>query len=188
MVMNVLVVDNGTSYLPELTALLHGAKLTTISFEELTGHTFDDYDLIVLSGGHKFAIMGHRRKYARELKLIRESTQPIIGICLGMELIVVAYGGTLRLLRKRVHRTVEIRVTRDDPIAATGKLFEVFESHRRSVKKLPPSLVALAHSNQGIEIIRHKERPVYGFQFHPEMTKSNNIFKQTIGHIARALQ
>ena len=47
-------------------------------------------------------------------------------------------------------------------------IVRVFESHRWVVDKLPETFDVLALSNDGPEIIKHKNLPLYGFQFHPE--------------------
>ena len=184
--MNVLLVDNGTSYLPQLRHLLATEKVTSLPFQKLGQCSFDDYDLIILSGGHKYAIPGHHRKYAYELRQIRATSKPVLGICLGFELIVVSFGGTLKLLRRKVHSEVVVSFEVSDPIASGLEAYKVFESHRRSVKKLPSSLIPLARSETGIEIIKHKERPIYGFQFHPEMSRSGQG-RELIGRTIRLL-
>jgi GMP synthase (glutamine-hydrolysing) len=172
--MNVLLVDNGTSYLPQLYGLIPAAVVKATPFEKLVNHNFDSYDLIILSGGHKYAIMSHRHKYARELNLITRTDKPVIGICMGLELIVIAFEGTLKFLRRDVHREVTIHVDPHNPLANGREAFKVFENHHRGIKSLPKVLVPLGRSAQGIEIIKHESRPIYGFQFHPEMSSSGD--------------
>jgi GMP synthase-like glutamine amidotransferase len=186
--MKVLLVDNGTSYLPQLQSLLSVADVKVTPFQKLTKHNFDHYDLIILSGGHKYAVMSHRREYSRELNLIMTSNKPVIGICLGFELVVTAFGGKLKLLRHKVHREVGITFTHPDPISRRRTAYTVFESHRRGVKYLPPTLIPLARSYHGIEIIKHQTRPIYAFQFHPEMSRVGEgglLIKHAISLLAK---
>ena len=47
----------------------------------------------------------------------------------------------------------------------------VFESHSYEISKLGRSLDCIAESlNCKNEIVKHKELPIYGTQFHPEIT------------------
>lgn len=187
--MQILLVDNGTSYLPELKRMLAAATVTTVGFERLKDHEGDKFDLIILSGGHKFTIMSHARKYSRELSLIKNTKTPIIGICLGFELIVVAFGGSLKLLRRKVKRAVRISFSQADPISPKLGSLTVFERHQRGVKRLPDSLAALATSSNGVEIIKHANLPIYGFQFHPEMEEAGqgiNVIQRTIHLLTKA--
>jgi anthranilate synthase component II len=168
--MNILLVDNGSSYLPHLKRALPPAHIINMPFDELEPSFAGQVDLVVLSGGHKFSVISHARRYSRELDMIRHSSTPLIGICLGLELVVVAFGGELKFLRRKVHDDVNIRVVGHDALMREHGEYRVFESHRSAIKQLPRTLVPLARSHYGVEVIRHSARPVYAFQFHPEMT------------------
>ena len=52
---------------------------------------------------------------------------------------------------------------------------QVFESHGFEISQLPPILISLAESNNcKYEIIQYDKKPIFGTQFHPEMTKDGN--------------
>jgi GMP synthase (glutamine-hydrolysing) len=55
-----------------------------------------------------------------------------------------------------------------DPLLTGKDRFEAYELHRLSVAP-PPSFRILATRVSGARIIRHRERPVYGMMFHPEV-------------------
>jgi GMP synthase-like glutamine amidotransferase len=188
--MKILLVDNGTRYLPQLQSLLSPAKITVVPFQKLTKHDIDNYDLIILSGGHKYTVISHRLVYSKELNLIINSRKPIIGICLGFELIVTAFGGRLKLLRKSIHHDVKITFLQQDPISTRGRAtYTVFENHRRGVKSLPKTLIPLARSSSGVEIIKHADRPIYAFQFHPEVGAAGSgelLIKNAIHYLMRS--
>lgn len=65
---------------------------------------------------------------------------------------------------------MEITLVRPDPLF-DGLLDPVYmeEDHYWAVKELPPVLELLATTETcPIQAFRHRERPVYGTQFHPE--------------------
>ena len=51
----------------------------------------------------------------------------------------------------------------------------VFESHNFEISKLPKELIPIAEStNCKYEIIKHIDKPIFGTQFHPEMSLDGN--------------
>ena len=167
--MNVLIIDNGTSFLENLKNSLTGCDISVINYFEIKNDRSFQADLIVLSGGHGYPVENNEDIYSKELSLIRNSSKPIIGICLGFELIVYAFDGELELMQKREKGTLEITLKRPLALFGDKAKVNVFESHRWKLKRLPKLFEEVATSKDGIEIIKHKILPIYGFQFHPEM-------------------
>jgi GMP synthase-like glutamine amidotransferase len=91
---------------------------------------------------------------------------PVLGICAGMQVLVRAYGGDVH--RKTGIGMAEQQVVAPDPLLAGRERFPAYELHCLSVEP-PPSFRVLATSVSGAQIIRHRERPVYGVMFHPEV-------------------
>lgn len=125
--------------------------------------------MLVLSGGHHHAIKYHPSDFMAELQLIRNFHGPIIGICMGFELLAYQDGAKFTPREHKVHGMRRIDVVNQDPIFEEKSHFSVFESHRWEVKS-PLELETLAESEDGsVEVARHKRKPIYGFQFHPEL-------------------
>lgn len=101
---------------------------------------------------------------------------PILGICLGHQAICEAFGATVTYAKELVHGKQDtIYIDRMDPIFSGLSDFKAARYHSLSVQEptLPNSLMKLAHSkNMEVMAIRHKDYPVYGFQFHPESVMS----------------
>lgn len=179
--MNILIVDNGTSYLPKLRDLLVGHVIEIKKFGDVDlGHA-NGFDFIVLSGGHQFPVEGNEKKFKNEIEIIQNAKPPILGICFGFELVAHAFGARLILMKNKEQGIVEIAPSAESILFDGIDTLRVYESHRWVVESLPHDLVELARSKDGIEIIQHRSRPVYGFQFHPEMfvdqTVGDTIFK-----------
>jgi anthranilate/para-aminobenzoate synthase component II len=50
----------------------------------------------------------------------------------------------------------------------------VFSSQRWRMTELPDELEAWCASSEGIEVFKHKQKPLYGLQFHPERRAGKN--------------
>lgn len=167
----ILVIDNGTKHLSELTKCLAGYSYDVIQFGEIRSENESDYDLIILTGGSSYSIVHHEYLYSNELDLIKNSMIPVIGICLGCELIAFAFGAGLTYLETPAEGFHYIDIIAKYRSLLNTSRLQVYESHRWAIKTLPDSLEALAISEDGVEILKHKTEPVYGFQFHPEITE-----------------
>ncbi len=100
---------------------------------------------------------------------------PILGVCLGHQAICEVYGATVTYASRLMHGKQSICTVEDDPIFAglsgEGKL-KVARYHSLSAKKetIPEELSVIAVSDDDGEImaVKHKDKTVYGMQFHPE--------------------
>ena len=165
-----LVVDNGSVYTQNLTDFLKKEK---IKFKKITPTTFsldllDKFETFILSG---------RRKNEKKINEINskiiihsiENNKKLLGICYGSEILSLTLGGTIRKLQSPQKGMEEILIqTKNDLI---NNKIVVFESHGFEISKLPKSLISLASSkNCNHEIIQYKGKPIFGTQFHPEMS------------------
>jgi GMP synthase (glutamine-hydrolysing) len=104
---------------------------------------------------------------------------PTLGVCLGYEIIAVAHLGRIKKLEKYNQRLETVKITRmDDPIFQGLISDEVTlrKQHSFKVSKLPKDFINLGESETcEIEIIRHKDKPIYGFQSHPEVSGVNGL-------------
>ena len=167
--MAITIVDNGTSYLDGLKAMLPEGSFRVIPWEDLWLASVFDSDVLILSGGHELSVVGNEEVFQKEMDMIRNFNGPILGICLGFELIVRAFGGELYVMPEGTKEIMNMVVVNPDPLFERLPNFTVYENHRSVALDLPEELVALACSKDGIEAVRHITRPIYGIQFHPEM-------------------
>lgn len=169
--MKILLIDNGTTLLNKLKELIPGEEIIR-TFDNFNNDT-TDFDLVILSGGSKYQLRDNEEKFQKEIGFIKNTKIPIVGICFGYELIVTAFGGTLKELNENKRGMYEVQVLDNN----LGKgIIRVYESHRWVVDTLPDIFEVLAVSNDGPEIIKHKEKLIYGLQFHPE-----NFVEETEG-------
>ena len=91
----------------------------------------------------------------------------LLGICYGAEILALSLGGTIR--KSSVIRGEQEINSNQNSLCDGTKT--VFQSHSYEISKLGNNLQCLAESlNCKNEIVKHNELPIYGTQFHPEMT------------------
>jgi anthranilate synthase/aminodeoxychorismate synthase-like glutamine amidotransferase len=97
-------------------------------------------------------------------------TTPTLGVCLGHQAIVEAFGGDVGMARELLHGKAS-------PVHHDGRglfrdLPEPFDAgryHSLAATRLPDELEACAFSDDGeVMAVRHSSLPVDGVQFHPE--------------------
>lgn len=98
---------------------------------------------------------------------------PILGICLGHQAIAVAFGGKVVRSNKIFHgKSSKIQVSGKDIFEGITRKVEVMRYHSLIVEResLPNELEVIAETIEGNVVmgIKHKEKKVFGLQFHPE--------------------
>ncbi len=170
--MKILLVNNLTKHLEELQEILKPHEITTANFQNIPKN-YSDFDCIILSGGSKYKVGGNDKIYKQEIELIKNSKIPVFGICLGFELICRTYSEKLEMLKEKKRGLTDLEIIEKDPLLKGIKKLSVFEAHRFYVKEVK-NLILLAKSKTGVEIIKHREKPIYGVQFHPEIRREKN--------------
>jgi para-aminobenzoate synthetase len=130
------------------------------------------FDNVVLSPGP-----GHP---AREAdfgicrQILRRAELPTLGICLGHQGLAAMYGGTVVRAPEPYHgRVSSVEHTGTDLFTGLPSPLEVVRYHSLAVTDLPPVLEATAWTHDGVLMgLRHRERALWGVQFHPESIRS----------------
>lgn len=97
---------------------------------------------------------------------------PILGICYGMQIACHVLGGEVRAGQAREYGRVRLHVDKPEGILRhLPPETSVWMSHADCVMQVGSDFEELAHTeNCSIAAVRHRARPVYGVQFHPEVT------------------
>ena len=105
---------------------------------------------------------------------IFEMGLPVLGICYGMQLVCDHLGGKVDSTTTREYGRATCTLTADDPFLKDfPKTAEVWMSHGDQVQSVSDDFTPLAATGTcPVAAIRHNSLPVYGLQFHPEVTHS----------------
>ncbi|RIK72811.1 MAG: GMP synthase (glutamine-hydrolyzing) [Planctomycetota bacterium] len=97
---------------------------------------------------------------------------PVLGICFGMQLACQALGGKVESSPAREYGRAECQVlVADDLLAGVPSQTQVWMSHGDQVTGIADGFVPLARTATcPYAAVKHRTRPIYGLQFHPEVT------------------
>jgi anthranilate synthase component 2 len=114
------------------------------------------------------------------LDFIRQAPErlPILGVCLGHQAIGQAFGGEVVSAQAIMHGKVSaIRHDGRGLFRGLPSPFSATRYHSLSVRRetLPDALIVDAETeDKEIMALRHRSRPIYGLQFHPESIASEH--------------
>ena len=169
----ILVIDNYDSFVFNLVQYLGELGAQTVVWRNDAG-TVDDVrglrpDGVVISPGP-----GHPRDARLSVDVVRElgRTLPVLGVCLGHQVIGHVYGGRVGAAPELVHgKTSQVLHQGAGVLAGLPAPFAATRYHSLVVERegLPPALEVTGETAGGLVMaLRHRHHPVEGVQFHPE--------------------
>ncbi|MFC1409702.1 aminodeoxychorismate synthase component I [Streptacidiphilus sp. N1-12] len=171
--MRILLVDNYDSFtynLFHLLAEVTGDEPTVLSNDDphwrpgmLAG-----FDAVVLSPGP--GRPDRAEDFGLCTELVEHGELPTLGVCLGHQGMAHLHGGTVARAPEPVHGRVEqVHHRGQDLFAGLPTPFAAVRYHSLTVTGLPPELEPTAWTADGLLMgLRHRYRPQWGVQFHPE--------------------
>ena len=191
--MRILIIDNYDSFVYNIAQYAGelGAECEVVRNDRVTPEQVRQggYDAIIISPGP--GTPEERRYFGICLDVISDigPAVPILGICLGHQGIIHAFGG-------RVTNAGCVRHGKTSPVTHTGsELFRDVRSPFRATRYhslvgdktvIPDSLevTAMADDDGEVMAVRHRRYPIQGVQFHPESIMTEDG-KKIIGNFIR---
>jgi anthranilate synthase/aminodeoxychorismate synthase-like glutamine amidotransferase len=160
----ILLVDNYDSFTYNLVHLF--AELGA----EVVVRRNDAPDLERLRPSALVVSPGPGRPPERVVALLRETRVPTLGVCLGHQAIVEAFGGQIRAARELVHgKSCTVRHDGRGLFNGLPDELEAGRYHSLAAETIPDELEISATADDGeVMGVRHRELPIDGLQFHPE--------------------
>jgi GMP synthase (glutamine-hydrolysing) len=113
---------------------------------------------------------------------------PVLGICYGMQLVCQALGGRVQNTPAREYGRAHCRITQPHELFANvPPQIEVWMSHGDQVSQVSDDFEPLAGTDTcPFAAIKHRQLPIYGLQFHPEVTHTPKGV-QILGNFLRSV-
>lgn len=172
----VLVVDNYDSFVFTLVAYLRelGAEV-----EVVQGAEVETREVLERARGSQGVVIspgpGRPEEVLASLALVEQAvarSQPLLGICLGHQVLAHAFGGRVSEAPELLHgRTSAVLHDADPLFTGLDSGFTAMRYHSLAVEaaSLPPELAVIAMTADSVVMgLRHRGAPVVGVQFHPE--------------------
>ena len=165
------MVDNYDSFTYNLVHLLEelGAEVIVRQSDSITPAQAEKLapDRLVVSPGP-----GRPAGAGRSLELILHlgPTIPTLGVCLGHQAIVEAFGGEIGQARALLHgKASRLQHDGQGVFAGLPTPLEAGRYHSLAALRVPAELEVTARTDDGeVMGVRHREHPIEGVQFHPE--------------------
>ena len=176
MATDVVVVDHYDSYtwnLVHLIAGVTGVLPRVVQHDQVAAADVLTHEFVVLSPGPGHPAVPADFSVGREVLLA--GTRPVFGVCLGMQGLVTAYGGTVGRGVPAHGAVANIRHDAAGVFRDLPQGFAAVRYHSLQATALPDSLMVSAHSADGVvQGVRHRSLPLEGVQFHPESILSEH--------------
>ena len=173
----IILIDNYDSFTFNLYHYLSSLKVhvDVIRNDKITSKEIlkRRYNKIVISPGP-----GNPNQSGNCLKIVKSLYKkiPILGVCLGHQIIGQVFGSKIIQARKLMHgKTSKITTKRNGILKNLPKTFEATRYHSLIIdkKSLSRDLKITAVTKDGLIMgVQHKKYDVHGVQFHPESIKT----------------
>ena len=174
----ILVLDNYDSFTYNLVHYIgeSGQEVLVVRNDEITIEQINDLnpEKIVISPGPCTP-----KDAGISIELIKNATVPLLGVCLGHQAIGAAFGGNIIKAPEIFHgKLSEVEHNNENIFKGIDSPYSVVRYHSLIIEKdsLPNELKitgVLKDNPEIIMAIEHKEKPIYGVQFHPESIETD---------------
>lgn len=128
---------------------------------------------IILSGGPKSTSEADAPDI--DFERLKAYEVPVLGVCYGMQLLNIKFGGSVKASNKREYGAAALRPTcHNDLFEGISNDSQVWMSHSDTVQDLHPDAEVIATNQHGTPVSLRWPGRFFGIQFHPEVTHSHD--------------
>lgn len=168
----ITIVNFGSSKTPLIAEMVSacGAENEIVKWKDCVEQDFAKSAGIIFSGSPTMFTEADHAPYIEKFSFIKSGQLPTLGICFGHQLMGILYGAGI-FHGIEVRSRIKINVVKEDILfEGLTPQTEMNEDHTEGIT-LPPGFIHLATSSTyTIEGMRHPEYPLWGVQFHPEVS------------------
>ncbi len=172
----ICLIDCGTNWLKhiEMNVKKQGHSYKVITLNEIKKNDFKSFAGIIISGAPTSLTEIDLQKYLNPFRFIKTINVPVLGICLGHQIIGLLYGSEIHKGRV-IDKKERINLIVEKEVLFLGiKNHSLFREEHSEYVTLPDKFHLLAKSNScDNEAMKHKSKKIYTTQFHPEVSGKN---------------
>lgn len=168
----ILVVDNYDSFVFNLVQYFQqlGAEVVVKRNDEVNADSINGFDGVLLSPGP-----GTPEDAGACIEIVNaaiEKQKPLLGVCLGHQVIGAALGGKVSRAPELLHgKTSQVQHKNEGVFKDLKSPFRATRYHSLAIEtpSVPKDLLVTATTESGVIMgVKHKSAPIEGVQFHPE--------------------
>jgi para-aminobenzoate synthetase component 2 len=166
---SIAVIDNRDSFVYNLVRYLQELEATVEVFDnQVTSRELSKFDATLISPGP-----GSPNNAGNSIEIVKwaeRESYPILGVCLGHQVIAAAFGFSVSKAPTLIHgSTSTISHLGEGIFEGIPNNFQATRYHSLAVEELSTPLRITAWSEDKIIMaLQHESLPLYGLQFHPE--------------------
>ncbi len=172
----ILIIDSGSQKTP----FIEKAVDEFMDYQTVSIYDFKEEHLlnklgVIISGAPLLITEMDPTPYLEKMNWIKSTTIPTFGICFGHQIIGLLFGAFgSRMREDRDWQTIDL-VESSSLFDRLPDEFQMMEDHCETIS-IPPNFKLTASSDACInEAMEHNEKPLYGVQFHPEVSGNHGI-------------
>ncbi len=147
-----------------------GVESEIISMEDTTDTDLDIYSGIIISGSPILVTEDGMDEHLEKFKFLQDYNRPVLGICFGHQVLSLLHGAA-GSIGDAVKRDESIEIVEPSTLFSGIDDKTHFSQNHCEYMSVPNDFILLAKSDScQNEAMSHKARPLFGVQFHPEVS------------------
>jgi len=170
-----LVIDCGSEYTSKIVEHLFslGHKPCVVRLEFLQKEHVFGMPGAIISGSQNM-LSEFDDDFFGKYGFLMDLEVPLLGICFGHQLIGLLHGAEISS-GDMIHRKIDVWLENDPLFAGIDSVALFMQRHREHIT-LPRGFVCIGSSDYSpVEAMRHRSKPIYSVQFHPEISGSTGL-------------